>query len=151
MKTNEGDLTQSHAKQFKQSPIKVEDDFEGFGDPYFLSGKDANRAYKDIVYNTFKTNGFRDIRGWIPLTKTNRTTEVMPSAEDYGIGGTDGLYHRGDSIVAWMPKERYIAMRKKISGLVVSQTERAMKGGEAADIGNKLRVNGKSNLTIEGD
>lgn len=144
------ELTQSHAKQFQKSPLKVEDNFEGFGDPYYISGKDSARVYKDISYNAFKQNGFRDIRGWIPLMEANKTSELIPNSEEYGVKG-DGLFHRGDAIIAFMPRERFVAMRQRVLGQVRSQEDSALKGGEAANLGKQLRVNGKTNLTIEGD
>ena len=148
--SNQSNLNHSYAKQFTKSPLKEEDSFYGFGDPYHISGKDPARAYKDISFDAFKKNGYRDIRGWIPLTKANKTTEVLPSSDDYGVS-SDAFYHRGDCIVAFMPKERYKMMREKIMQKVKLQNDAAMRGGNAAEIAKKLHVDGKPNLTIEGE
>lgn len=81
-----------------------------------LTKRDPGRAYKLISFNDFRANGFRDNRGWIPLTAKNKSVEDFPSPiDEYGINlQLDGFWHIGDRIWAFKPIEAYAEDRKML-------------------------------------
>lgn len=106
---------ENHANKYRANPYKAEN-FDPYANQFALRGKDPSRTYKQISFKNFKENGFRDERGWVPLTIQNKTTEDFPSPKDeYGVNiQNDGFYHVGDRIWAWMPRSNYIKIRKHI-------------------------------------
>lgn len=100
----------SYAKEFKTNP------YGSYVNPFDLVSRDPSRAYKQIDFNKFRMQGHRDPRGWIPLTKHNATKENFPNSEnEYGVSvQTDGFWHIGDRIWAWMPREQYAKIRNMI-------------------------------------
>ncbi len=95
----------------------------GAADQFYLGGRNPDRAYKLISFNTFQKNSYRDFRGWHPLTKQTRTTEEwQDSSELYGVKG-DGFAHVGDLIWAWMPRETYDAHRAVVAEKTRLRTE----------------------------
>lgn len=107
----------SYAKsEFKANPFKAHN-MDPYDSPFELMGKNPARVYKQISFNNFRKNGFRDNRGWIPLTANNKTSEDFPTPEtEYGVAvQNDGFFHVGDRIWAWMPRESYAKIRKLIT------------------------------------
>ena len=119
----------SHAKEeFKTSPLAP---LSLKNNPLNFEGRDPGRAYKLIDFQKFKESGFRDYRGWIPLTKENKTTEKIQTPDElYGVK-TDGFFHERDRIIAWMPRERYDQMRALIAEKTRAKT-RSAKDSSAA-------------------
>lgn len=81
-----------------------------------LTKRDPHRAYKLISWNEFRSNGFRDNRGWIPLTQKNKSVENFPEPNsEFGIDvQTDGFWHVGDLIWAFKPIDDYALDRAKL-------------------------------------
>lgn len=130
------------AQQYQQSPYKVSD----LGDPFLMQRKDPNRIYKQISFSKFRENGYRDIRGWIPLTQKNCTVEPFPEPDkEHGAKVSfDGYWHIQDRIWAFMPREQYAKIRQHIRNKTEIRTKNI--GADFKEIGKKL---GKKNLIIE--
>ena len=131
----------SFASDFKKSPYK-----QNSSDPFEFISKDPNRAYKQIDFNKFRQNGYRDARGWIPLTKQNTTKENFPAPDvEYGAHvQSDGFWHVGDRIWAFMPRSQYAQVRQMINLKTDTRTKAMTQ--RYREEGKKL---GKGALTIE--
>lgn len=136
----------AHAKDFQKSPYK-----SNFVDEFVMTHRDPNRCYKQISFNHFRENGYRDSRGWVPLTKANSTLEVFPNPNsEYGVAiQSDGFWHVGDCIWAWMPRENYKQIRQmirlKTQARTRSLTEK-FKNQVNRDLG---KINGKNAYEVE--
>lgn len=142
---------ESHAKQeFATSPFKPTNAVEGYGDENYIPGKDPERAYKLIDYNKFRNNGFRDNRGWLPLTQQTASTEQMPDARaDFGVSvATDGFWHVGDRIWAFMPRAQYVKIRQAIRNRTQKRTESI--DNKMLQTGESLKRQGYGNLILKG-
>jgi hypothetical protein len=139
---NTGFETNHAAQKYKASAFRsLNGNVDG------LLRRDPKRAYKLISFNDFRSNGYRDPRGWIPLTKQNCSVEDFPEpSKEFGINiTTDGFWHVTDRIWAFKPIDAYAEDRFKIaektkirtSGLTKDFKQAATKGLEnerAADI-----------------
>jgi len=141
-----------HAKQqFQTSPFKPTNAVEGFGDENFLPGKDPQRSYKLIDFIKFRNGGYRDTRGWVPLTMQTLTTEQFPDpGKSYGANvASDGFWHIGDRIWAFMPREQYMQQRHTIN----LRTEKRVKSinNKMKQTAGGLKSQGYGNVLLEGE
>lgn len=131
-----------HAKKFQQSPYSP----SGLNDPFSMPIKDPSRVYKQISFDNFRKNGYRDIRGWIPLTAKNCTKEPFPKPDqEYGANiQLDGFWHIGDRIWAFMPRAEYAKMKEQLKRRTLARTSKLTD--EFKKEGEKIK---RKNLYIE--
>jgi len=133
----------NHAKKFKSTGFRtLNGNIDG------LEKRDAHRAYKLISFNEFRSNGFRDSRGWVPLTIRNKTVENFPAPSDeYGVQVQgDGFWHVGDRIWAYKPIEEYAHDRFRIQ-----QRTQVRNSGVSAEFKNQVKKLSEKNTEEFGE
>lgn len=114
-----------------------------------LTKRDPSRAYKLISFNEFRNNGFRDNRGWIPLTAKNKSVENFPSpVDEYGINlQLDGFWHIGDLIWAFKPIAAYAEDRQVLFARNKVRTQGVTQ--EFKTQSKKLSSDGREDMTTD--
>ncbi len=92
----------------KEYTLEVIKDYDGVIDPFYLSKKDPNYAYRFLRFepknmNIKTSNMLFQKGGWQPCPKEHCLRIGIKEAEL----GPDGLCHRGDQILAFMPKKLF--------------------------------------------
>lgn len=115
--------------------IEVIKDYHGRVDPFFLTHKDQNYAYRflrDEQKNlNLKTNNMLFQRGGWQLVGRDHAIKRLKISGKYI--STDGLVRRGDLVLAFMPKKLFEEKEKqklKEANEPISQVKRLIKHGD---------------------